>query len=627
MDSQEWKVIPAPLMTKWADEVDSNNPLSEYPRPQMVRDSWLNLNGLWEYAVSPKNINSMPTPEGKILVPFPLESALSGVSRQLYPKELLWYRRSFQIPKDWKKKRIILHFGAVDWEATVFVNGEEVGMHRGGYTPFSFDISSFVDYDSTNSLEVKVYDPSEKGCQPSGKQWLKPSLVFYTTISGIWQTVWLEAVSDTYIHHFQVTPQIETEQLQVKVWANVESRSSELGNANSKSHVEITISDKYSVGKIISTVEAQFETEILIDIPSPHLWSPEDPYLYGLSFALIVDDKVVDKVDSYFAMRKFSLEPDSKGHARFHLNGSPYFMIGPLDQGYWPDGLYTAPTDEALRYDLEIIKECGYNMVRKHIKVEPARWYHHCDTMGLIVWQDMPNGGGKSFFIHHNIMYLLHINPRDDRRYWFTGQGKQWIRDNFKQELGEMIDMLYNVPSIAIWGPFNEAWGQFDTVTITNWIKSRDDSRLIDSASGWYDKKCGDFLSIHDYMDKFIIKVPPTSTSRGIVLSETGGYTYPVERHRWDPKKKFGYKKFKSEKDMADAYTNLVEKIIVPAISQGLSGVVYTQITDVEIEYNGIMTYDRKILKFKLELLAELHRKLISQLGSTPKSFQINKMS
>ncbi|MHA1309133.1 MAG: glycoside hydrolase family 2 protein, partial [Candidatus Heimdallarchaeota archaeon] len=535
--------------------------------------------------------------EGKILVPFAIESPLSGVKRQLYPKDRLWYQRSFTIPKDWKNKRILLHFGAVDWECKIWVNKKEVGSHRGGYSPFSFDITEYVEFEKENQIQIRVYDPSEKGKQPSGKQWLKPAIVFYTTVSGIWQTVWLESVPKIYITDIKLTPDIDEKVIKIKT--NIVSSE----NHNIK--IEGIINDN---GNIIAEFTGDPNSEINVLLQQFNLWSPETPFLYDLEINLVEEGIVIDTIESYFAMRKFSLEKDKEGIPRFNLNNEPYFMVGLLDQGYWPDGLYTAPTDEALKWDIELTKEFGFNTIRKHIKTEPARWYYFCDKLGVLVWQDMINGGGKYGIIPNTLIFAFGLTLNDSRCYWKTGQRKQWLRDNFELELKEMIDSLYNVPSICMWVPFNESWGQFDAKRIGKWVMNYDPSRLVDHASGWYDQKSGHFISIHDYRDKF--KMPKEITDRGVVLSETGGYTLPIPECLWDPKKKFGYKKITSQEELEKSYQNLVKKILKPSIKQGLSGVIYTQTTDVEIEYNGIVTYDRKIKKMDAEKIAKLNKSL-----------------
>ncbi|MHA1186941.1 MAG: glycoside hydrolase family 2 protein, partial [Candidatus Heimdallarchaeota archaeon] len=519
------------------------------------------------------------------------------------PKDRLWYQRTFTLSKDWKNKRILLHFGAVDWECKVWVNKKEVGSHRGGYSPFTFDITEFVDFEKENQLQIRVYDPSEKGKQPTGKQWLKPAIVFYTTVSGIWQTVWLESVPKNYITVIKLTPDIDEKVIKIKT--NVQ-----LFEENENFKISGKITDN---GKTLSEFTAKINEEKEVSLYQFNLWSPETPFLYDLEINLVKDGKVIDSIESYFAMRKFSLEKDKEGIPRFHLNNEPYFMIGLLDQGYWPDGLYTAPTDEALKWDIELTKEFGFNTIRKHIKTEPARWYYHCDKLGVLVWQDMINGGGKAGIIPNFIAFALGLQLNDSRCYWKTGQNKKWLRDNFEIELKEMIDSLYNVPSICMWVPFNESWGQFDAKRIGQWVMDYDSSRVVDHASGWFDQKAGHFISVHDYKDKF--KMPKKLDTRGIVLSETGGYTLPIQECVWDPNKKFGYKNITNQVELENSYQNLVENILKPSIKQGLSGVIYTQTTDVEIEYNGLVTFDRKIKKMTADKIAKLNSSLLKYLN------------
>lgn len=597
-----------PMLTKWGVDFNQETAWKSYPRPQFKRREWLNLNGMWEYAISDKNAQEMPPPEGQIRVPFPIESYLSGVQRTLTPRQILWYHRRFIIPPEWHDRRIILHFGAVDWEASVFVNGEMVGNHKGGYNPFSFDISPFVKKDSgaENSLIVKVYDPSEKGHQPSGKQWLKPAAVFYTPVSGIWQTVWIEPVGKIKISGMRLIPDIDRDELSITFIApdidREPSLSVEINIYSQKNHVEPVFNEKFP-----------YQENIKLKLPPLSRWTPETPELFDLQITLQNDREVLDEVSSYFAMRKFSLEQDSKGIYRFHLNNKPYFMIGVLDQGYWPDGLYTAPNEDAFLYDLEFLKKCGFNMVRKHIKVETALWYNYCDRLGLIVWQDMPNGGGKGVVARSFLMHLLHLNPADDKSYWLSGYNQKEVRENFWKELLEMIMNLFNFPSIAIWVLFNEGWGQFNTERLAQELMSWDETRLVDAASGWFDKKIGHFFSVHNYTDNFKLRNSDLKKikERGVVLSETGGYTLPISGHLWNPKKKFGYKRIKSQSELEEAYFNLIDSVITANILKGLTGVVYTQISDVEIEYNGLMTYDRKVCKVEFEKIREKNSELL----------------
>ncbi len=596
-DPSQWNKKKGRMQTHWFEDVDSNNPFPEYPRPQMVREEWLNLNGLWDYAIRSADINTVKAYDGKILVPFPVESSLSGVKRPLLLKERLWYHRVFKIPENWKDKRILLHFGAIDWECTIWINDREIGIHKGGYSPFSLDITDYVCMEEENEIVIKVFDPTDKGRQPFGKQTLKPKLVFYTSTSGIWQTAWLEMVPTTYIDSFKLTPDINNSTLTIE--AKVK------GEPLVNTEIKVKISKD---GNEITTVQASSSEPVIIDIENPILWSPESPELYDVQLTLIFHENPLDAVDSYFAMRKFSLQAGPSGIPQFFLNNNPYFMIGPLDQGFWPDGLYTAPSDAALLWDVEMTKNFGFNMIRKHIKTEPARWYHYCDKLGIIVWQDMPNGGKMNIIPPGYFAYFLGKTYDDTKSYRKFGFKNPKDRMQFEKELKEMLDSLYNVPSIAIWVPFNEAWGQFDAKRISEWIMEYDPTRLVDNASGWFDQGSGHFVSIHNYNDTF--KMPNDSKERGVLLSETGGYTNSINGHKWDPKKKFGYKFYQNKEELHDAYRNMVENVLKPAIKKGLSGAVYTQTSDVEIELNGLATYDRQVLKFDQKLVKELNMSL-----------------
>lgn len=595
-----WSKKEGRLQTPWYKKVPKDCPLPEYPRPQFTRETWINLNGLWDYAITDQNESFLSNFEDKILVPFPIESSLSGVECQLYPRERLWYHRTFNIPDDWQDKRVLLHFGAVDWKCKIWINKELIGEHAGGYYPFSFDITEHIDFDQENVILIRVYDPSEKGKQPSGKQWIKPSIVFYTTNSGIWQTVWLESVPKNYISNIKIAPDIDNNNLIFTSFVTTEQ-----GKKREDFTINVKVLDE---NRIIQDVVCKPNQEKKIHIPKVKLWSPENPFLYQLDIKLIQGAIVIDEVGSYFAMRKFSIEEDEKGYQRFYLNNEPYFMTGLLDQGYWPDGLYTAPTDEALLFDIELTKEFGFNTIRKHLKVEPARWYYHCDRLGVLVWQDMINGGGKTGIIPQFFAYILRLKLKDYRCYWKAGMRKKSTREIFEKELKEMIDALYNVPSICIWVPFNEAWGQFDSKRISDWLMQYDSSRLVDHASGWFDHGGGHFISKHDYADKFTM--PKKRGDRAVVLSETGGYTMMIPEHSWNPKKKYGYKNFNSKKELEDAYKNLIKDILIPAKKDGLCGAIYTQISDVEIEYNGIVTYDRKRKKMNPKKISKLNQQL-----------------
>ena len=574
---------PETLRTRWIPEQPC--PLPGYPRPQLVRPDWLNLNGLWEYAVTPLEQSAFPAAQGHILVPYAIESALSGVQRALLPEERLWYRRTFAIPAGWLGKHILLHFGAVDWETQVWVNGQVVGGHRGGYLPFWFDITAHLQL-GANELVVAVRDPTDTGWQARGKQVLHPKSIWYTAVSGIWQTVWLEPVPEAFIAGLKLTPDLDSGTLHVQVFAQ-----SELGIVHARA---------YDAGVLVAeTTAAAAAGEFILPIPAPKLWSPSDPHLYDL-----VVETGQDRVESYFAMRKFSLGTDSLGRTRLCLNGIPLFQFGPLDQGYWPDGLYTPPSEQAMQFDLDVIQRLGCNMLRKHVKVEPARYYYECDRRGLIVWQDMPNGA-KPVGDVPSFLAILFGSRRRDRNYRYAGREDLEGREDYRRELQDLVEALYHFPCIAMWVPFNEGWGQFDARQVTGWLKEFDPTRLVDHASGWYDQGAGDCRSLHVYFKALPHDRP--EKHRALVLSEFGGYALRPAGHLWNPSAEFGYRKFTSRGDLTDAYLALLEKELQPLIKAGLSAAVYTQTSDVEIELNGYLSYDRQVEKLDFDRLREKH--------------------
>lgn len=598
-EDTSWKIAEGVLVTRWTNQVNPKDVLSEYPRPQMVRNEWMNLNGLWDYAIRSKEVTEIMEYEGTLLVPFPLESALSGVQGRLLPDERLWYRRRFAISEVWKGQKLLLHFGAVDWKTEVWINKHKVGEHTGGYYPFSFDITEFL-VDDENEIIVAVWDPTEIYGQERGKQTLNPKGLFYTAVSGIWQTVWIEPVPHSYISSFRLTPNIDTQELTVDV---------EGVGVKEKLEVEAIA---YVNGQKVASERSRLGDSLKLTISDMKLWSPDTPFLYDLTIRLVEDDCPLDSIDSYFGMRKFSIEQDNAGVKRLFLNYKPLFQQGVLDQGYWPDGLYTAPTDEALKYDVVIAKKLGFNMIRKHIKVEPARWYYHCDREGIIVWQDMINGGGGWNHLHHLILpnFLSALKVKDNK-YKALGREDKSNRDQYRNELKEMIDALYNVPSIGMWVPFNEAWGQFDAAETAEWVKAYDGARPVDHASGWHDQEVGDLKSIHIYFRK--LKLPKKINSRAVVISEYGGYSLMEKGHLWKEGKGFGYKKCKTKPKLNAAYTALINDQLKPLITKGVSAAVYTQLTDVETELNGILTYDREVIKMDLDLLNRLHKSLIEE--------------
>jgi hypothetical protein len=572
----DWKMQPGPLATKWAKDVTPDKALPEYPRPQFVRGEWLSLNGLWSYAIKPKEAPQPTEFDGRILVPFPVESSLSGVMKRVDEKQRLWYRRTFEIPAKWAGQRVQLQFGAVDWETVVFVNGKEIGTHRGGYDPFSFDITSALKFEGEQELVVAVWDPTDTGYQPRGKQVRKPEGIWYTPTTGIWQTVWLEPVPEVRIENLRITPDVDKSKVTIAIDGAKFTGAHSLRAAVMEGSTEIA--------------QATGKNAVELAIPRVKLWSPDTPHLYDLKLTLMSGDgKPVDEVSSYFGMRKIAVGPDEKGVTRLLLNNKPLFQFGPLDQGFWPDGLYTAPTDEALRYDIEITRKLGFNLARKHVKVEPQRWYYWCDKLGLLVWQDLPSGDldakkGKED---------LDRSPESVKQY--------------ECELTQMIATHYNSPCIVMWVPFNEGWGQFDTARIVELTRKLDPTRLVNNASGWTDRKAGDVIDIHAYPGP---ASPPPEPRRAAVLGEFGGLGLPLSGHTWQGEKNWGYRSYKTPEELTDAYLALIAQLRLLVAEPGLSAAVYTQTTDVEIEVNGLLPYDRALVKMDAERIAAANRKV-----------------
>ena len=584
--SAQWQPQGDKIKTKWAETIDVNNVLPEYPRPIMERSAWKNLNGLWDYAILPVGENEPQQFDGKILVPFAVESSLSGVQKTLGDRNELWYRNSFTIPSDWKNKNVLLHFGAVDWKAEIFLNDIKVGTHTGGYTAFSFDITPYLKSGS-QKLVVKVWDGTDRGFQPRGKQVNRPEGIWYTPVSGIWQTVWLEPVNNKHIASVKSIPNIDNKRLSVDV-STINTTVADVVEVIMKNGNTIVASGKSVCGQALD-----------LSVPDMKLWSPEDPFLYDVEINLYEKGKVVDKVKSYAAMRKVSTKRDDKGIVRLQLNNKDYFHFGPLDQGWWPDGLYTAPTDEALVYDIQKTKDFGYNMIRKHVKVEPARWYTHCDRIGILVWQDMPNGGNS---------------PQWQMRNYFNGQ--EAVRSSeseatFRKEWKAIMDLLISNPSVVVWVPFNEAWGQFKTEEISDWTKAYDPSRLVNPASGGNHYRTGDILDLHNYPgpDLFLY-----DAERATVLGEYGGIGLPLENHLWQTDRNWGYVQFKNSKEVTDEYIKYAEHLKT-LIRAGFSAAVYTQTTDVEGEVNGLMTYDRKVIKLEENRLKKINQEVCNILN------------
>ena len=569
----QWKPVPGPLATRWAKDVSPEKVHPEYPRPQKVRKNWVNLNGLWDYAIGggklrPENF------DGKILVPFPVESSLSGVMKRVGPEEPLWYQRTFATPKMAKGERLLLHFGAVDWEAKVAVNSQDVGEHRGGYDPFTFDITDALKPEKDQQLlMVTVSDPTDASFQPRGKQVRKPEGIWYTPTTGIWQTVWLEVVPKAYIAELKVTPDVDN--------SSVIIETKVVGSENGTG----MILTKGPDGGTLLLGRADQPCKLAVD--KPKLWSPSSPHLYDLELTLECTGSS-DTVKTYYAMRKISLGKDEKGLTRILLNGKSVFQSGPLDQGFWPDGLYTAPTHEAMRYDLEVTKKLGFNMVRKHVKVEPATWYRACDELGLLVWQDMPSGD----------KYIGPNQPDIERS---ADSDK-----NFRAEWTEIVNDFRHFPCIVMWVPFNEGWGQYQTAEIAEATRKLDPTRLVNAVSGWADRKVGDVHDWHVYPGP---GAPPAEERRAIVLGEFGGLGLPLEGHTWQAKDNWGYRSYKTKEELNDAFAALYDRM-PELIARGLSAAVYTQTTDVEVEVNGLLTYDREVLKIDAETALEAHRGL-----------------
>lgn len=582
-----WKPAGDRIMTPWAEKVNPSAPLPEYPRPQMVRNEWQSLNGLWDYAIVPAESSVPSSFQGRILVPFAVESALSGVGKNVGKENALWYHTSFQIQPSMRGKELLLHFGAVDWECDVYVNGVKAFSHRGGYDPFSVNITPFLARGRSQKLDVRVWDPTDEGPQPRGKQVNSPHSIWYTPVTGIWQTVWLEPVASTHISSFRLVPDIDRKSV---------GFTADITNSQTGDLVRLRVYDGTELA-----VEAISEGNdgTVLEIPSPKLWSPENPFLYDLRITIERKGKAIDEVKSYFAMRKISLEPDQNGVLRMMLNNRFVFQYGTLDQGWWPDGLYTAPTDEALLFDIEKTRSMGFNMIRKHVKTEPARWYYHCDRLGMLVWQDMPSGdlGGNQW----------------NSRVGMEG-GNDKLRTDasekiYRTEWNAIIDNLFNSPCIVVWVPFNEAWGQFKTVEITEWTMRKDPSRLVNSASGGNFHETGHILDLHNYPGPVMPKPEVYGGKQALVLGEFGGLGLPLEGHTWLNRDNWGYRTFTGADTLFMTYSGYIDQI-VPFIERGLSAAIYTQTTDVEIETNGLMTYDRKVIKNPEERLRNVAAKM-----------------
>lgn len=594
VSAADWKPARGPLLTPWAKELKEDNVHPEYPRPHLVRKEWLSLNGIWQFGGAPtkgKPPLGLDLP-GTILVPFPVESALSGVMQS---HNHVYYRRLFTIPPTWTGQRILLHFGAVNWESTVFLNGKEMATHRGGYDPFTIDITEALTPKGPQELFLTVHNPVDAGTQPRGKQVRKPGGIFYTASTGIWQTVWLEPVPATSIEAVKIVPQVD----QSRITVTLKTRG-EIKGLQARWEVR-------EGAKVLGQGENAASSSFAISLEKPRLWSPETPHLYDLTLSLVQQGKVLDSISTYFGMRAISLGKDDSGITRIFLNGKPYFQVGLLDQGFWPDGLYTAPSDKALKYDLEITKKLGFNLVRKHVKVEPARWYYWCDRLGLLVWQDMPSGDRS-------------VAP---------GKGEIKRRpasaEQFELELERMIEALSPFPCIVMWVPFNEGWGQYDTRRIVDKVKKQDPTRLVNNASGWNDMKCGDVHDLHVYPGP---GSPRPEPARAAVLGEFGGLGLSTPGHMWT-KEFWGYRGVRDKEDLTRKYERLLQGVYRLKEKPGLSACVYTQTTDVETEANGLLTYDRAVLKVDATRVAAVNRgdfsrvpKLVSLVASSQQEGQ-----
>lgn len=605
-----------PLYTPWGEQIKNEEDpqvWQEYPRPQLRRQDFHMLNGKWRYLITSEDIQpGQPLEtEGEILVPFSPEALLSGVGRQLQPGEYLWYERTLSFSREELAKkaagmRCILHFGAVDQQAAVYADGREIAVHIGGYLPFSADLTDFVSERGT-LLQVWVRDDSDTSYYTRGKQTLKRGGMFYTAQSGIWQSVWYEWVPKNYVTDLRITPCPDSRQVIVEI-------------ASPKPFIAVTCTiqqadrqfsiDPVGTGTtagraakatrnligVAITMESSNAGKLILTLPEDGFlpWTPEEPWIYG--FTIAADE---DVVHSYFAMRSYSVEPDEKGIPRFCLNHRPLFLHGLLDQGYWSDGLMTAPCDEAFHYDINLAKNMGFNMLRKHIKVEPLRWYYHCDRLGMIVWQDMVSGG--TTYHMPLVCYMPTLFPHisahtKDHHYRLFSRADEEGRAAWEQECLDTMDHLYSIPSIAVWVPFNEGWGQFDAARIADLVKEKDPTRPVDHASGWFDQKGGDFRSIHNYFRPLKVKL---DGKRAFVISEYGGFACHIPEHS-SVKRIYGYRKYATPQEMTDAYRELVEKHLFSLVDAGLSGAVYTQLSDIEEEVNGLVTYDRRVVKLDL---------------------------
>ncbi len=583
----QWQPAGDKIKTAWAEEIDPESVLNEYPRPILQREQWQNLNGIWDFGITPEGSAPPDSFSREILVPFAVESSLSGNMEEAGPGNELWYRRSFELDNSWDGSSILLHFGAVDWQCDVWVNGIKIGRHEGGYDPFKFDITPFLTENGSQEIQVRVWDPTSDGPQPRGKQTINPRGIWYTPVTGIWQTVWLEPVPESYVEHMKINPDIDHQVVRV---------SPGISNPQFGDVVKVEV---LSEGRVLNSGMAAAGEEATVKVPQPHLWSPEDPFLYDLRVSLVRNGETIDQANSYMAMRKISRKKDSNGIWRIQLNNKNYFQFGTLDQGWWPDGLYTAPTDEALRYDIEQTKKYGFNMIRKHVKVEPARWYMHCDRIGMLVWQDMPNGDRTKSW---------------QNRSYYEGEELQRSSKSeavYKKEWKAIMDYLQPYPSIVTWVPFNEGWGQFKTMEIVEWTQEYDPERLVNAASGGNHFHVGDMIDLHNYPHPELYL---SDGQRPVVLGEYGGIGLVIADHVWKADQNWGYVQYKTSEEATDTYVKYANDL-AGLIPLGFSAAIYTQTTDVEMEVNGLMTYDRKVNKLDMDEVRKINQKVISALS------------
>ena len=588
MNSQEFKWLPAgnKIKTNWGINLNQNNIWQEYPRPQLERKDWINLNGLWSYSITDLNALKPGNLDEKILVPFSLESSLSGVMKSLNEKQILWYYKEFEIPENWKNKNILIHFNAVDWKCELFINDIKVGEHIGGYSEFNFDITKNLK-EGKNKILLKVFDPSDKGYQPVGKQSLNPNGIWYTSISGIWQTVWLEPVNEKYVKKIDINNDFDNKEIKINCKLNIEE--------NLPMEISLLFKEKEFM-----KIKGNSNSDIVIKIPEEyfHPWSPSEPNIYRIKAELFdKTEKIIDSIESYTTIRKIEQRKDENGCYRIYLNNNKIFNMGVLDQGYWPDGLYTPPSEEAMIYDINKLKELGFNTIRKHVKIEPYRYYYYCDKIGMLIWQDMPSGDRQeNKWEHHQ------LNAGDDVK------RSEESKNNYYQEWAEIINNLKFFQCIILWVPFNEAWGQFDTEKVVEFTNKQDPTRLINAASGGNHRICGNFLDLHNYPEPSqYLKVDDLIN----ILGEFGGLGLDIKGHTWKDDN-WGYKTFKTKEEITEKYEEYINLIINSF--KGFSAAIYTQTTDVETEINGLITYDRSEIKVDREKIKAANEKIINSL-------------